>query len=88
MITSSIPILRSLFVRRKPSTSTYEMQNGYPTRNKSYGMNSNLKSQITSRGYPGPESTSEENILPVSSKAVLKSTSYSVAYEVDQKSEV
>lgn len=86
MVTSSVPTLRSLFVRRKPSTSTYEMQNDYPSsRAKGYGINSNMKSQITSKGYPGPES-SEENILPLQSQAVLKSTTYTVAYEVDPKS--
>ena len=62
------------------------MQNDYPSRNntKGYGLNSNMRSQITSRAYPDPDS-SEENILPIQSKAVLKSTTYTVAYEVDPK---
>ena len=86
MVTSSVPTLRSLFIRRKPSTSTYEMQHDYPSsRAKGYGNSSNMKSQITSKGYSGPES-SEENILPIQSQAVLKSTTYTVSYEVDPKS--
>ena len=63
------------------------MQGDYPSQAKGYGINSNMKSQATSKGYSGPES-SEENILPIQSQAVLKSTTYTVAYEVDSKSPV
>ncbi|KAF8850281.1 hypothetical protein BDZ45DRAFT_731650 [Acephala macrosclerotiorum] len=85
MVTSSVPMLRSLFVRQKPSTSSYEMQSDYPSRGatKGYGINSHIKSQITSRGYPDPDA-SEEDILPMqgNAAAIAKSTTYEVAYEV------
>jgi len=80
MIASSIPMLRSLFIAQKPS---YEMHSSdYPSRSATKG--SGVKSQVTTRGYHGPDS-SEENILPVQGVqgriGIAKSTTYTVNYE-------
>jgi hypothetical protein len=81
IIASSVPMLRSLFISQKPSKSSYEMHShDYPSRGATKA--SGMKSEITSRGYSGAES-SEENILPLQGKdTIAKSTSYTVAYEI------
>jgi hypothetical protein len=83
IIAASVPMLRSLFLSRKPSTSSYEMQSDYHKNggSKPYS-NAGVRSHITSRAYPAPGS-SEENILPVErNQSIAKSITYTVEYEI------
>jgi hypothetical protein len=92
MITSSVPMIRSLFVHKKQPSSSYEMRSDYPSRGaaKGYGAQSYVNSRTVSKIHPGPES-SEENILPMQShppqSSIAKSTSYSVDYELKKDAE-
>ncbi|TVY56509.1 hypothetical protein LSUE1_G008985, partial [Lachnellula suecica] len=92
MITSSVPTLRSLFVRPKPATGwTYEMQHQYPKgsngTSKSSGTtkssSNTRKSKVVSKAYAGAES-SGENIVQsqkgVPRDAIVKETQFEVAY--------
>jgi len=59
------------------------MQNDYPSSGatRRYTAKSNVKSQITSKGYPAGDS-SEENILHIQgNKDIMKSNSFSIQFE-------
>jgi hypothetical protein len=92
MTTSSVPMIRSLFVRKKQPSYSYEMRSDYPSRGatKGYGVQSYVNSRAASKNHPGPDS-SEENILPMQShppqSVIAKSTSYSVDYELKKDAE-
>ncbi|TVY36794.1 hypothetical protein LOCC1_G005660 [Lachnellula occidentalis] len=88
MITSSVPTLRPLFVRRKRNTFSYEMED-YAERSiasKGLDRRSKTRSQVMSRGYASMESSEETIIMSFPSPpkgAILKETRYEVTHEFE-----